>query len=508
MPITNSINTFNIYNEFGNYPVSGVACSSDGYVLYACYQQQPGLDFIISKNEGKTWSKMTIQTPNDFASGRFITIACGSTGTIIYSVCESGHGFVKSVDSGLNWSHVFATGFLDGDTGDNIKRIACDSTGTNLIASSYSNKHIYVSIDSGLHWTSVHSVSQEMYCFNVASNADGSILYASIGNDIFSNGFENWMIPINGNVSGKWESIACDSTGDKIFATMTSGLYIFSRSSPNILFASYGISSYIASNTNGNRLVVYSSPNMNTYEIDYSNTQPEIANMQLERSGVQQTDVSCFKKDTKILTDNGYIKIQKLKIGDMIKTAKHGFKPILLTGYRQMYNRALVERNKNQLYKCTNEKYPEIFEDLIITGSHSILVDEFKPFATDTNLYQHDPFRIENTQSESLFLFINARDMDGSNEDKSKGQGEREKTLQILHKIYITDDKYRLPACVDERAVVYPVSGEFTIYHIALENDDHYTNYGIYANGLLVESCSIVHLQDRFTMSLLHMTDL
>lgn len=456
MQIANPINTFNIHNEFGNYPVSGVACSSDGYILYACYQQ-PGLDFIMSKNEGKTWSKLTIQTPSDFASGNFITIACGSTGTIIYSVCEGGHGFVKSVDSGLNWSQVVAVGFLDGDTGNNIKRIACDSTGTNLIASTYSNKHIYVSIDSGLHWTSVHSVSPETYCFNVASNAEGSILYASIGNNIYSNSFENWLIPINGNISGKWESITCDSFGEKIFATMESGLYIFSRSSPDILFTSCGISSYIASYNNGNRLLAFNSPNMNTYEINYSNNLME--NYILDRSGVQ-TDLLCFKIDTKILTENGYIEIQNLKMGDMIKTVKHGYKPIFLIGYRQMYNRALIERNKNQLYKCTNEQYPDIFEDLIITGSHSILIDEFK-------------------------------------------EGEREKTFQILRKIYITDNKYRLPACVDERAVVYDVPGEFAVYHLALENDDNYMNYGIYANGLLVESCSKIHLQCRARMTLI-----
>ena len=30
----------------------------------------------------------------------------------------------------------------------------------------------------------------------------------------------------------------------------------------------------------------------------------------------------------------------------------------------------------------------------------------------------------------------------------------------------------------------------FTIYNFALENDNYYSNYGVYANGLLVESAS------------------
>jgi hypothetical protein len=57
-----------------------------------------------------------------------------------------------------------------------------------------------------------------------------------------------------------------------------------------------------------------------------------------------------------------------------------------------------------------------------------------------------------------------------------------------------------LPACVDERAVVYDNEAPFTIYHIALENDNYYNNYGIYANGLLVETCS-----KRYLTELSHM---
>jgi hypothetical protein len=43
---------------------------------------------------------------------------------------------------------------------------------------------------------------------------------------------------------------------------------------------------------------------------------------------------------------------------------------------------------------------------------------------------------------------------------------------------------------VDERTTVYEVAGVHKIYHFALENEDYYMNYGVYANGLLVESTS------------------
>ena len=56
--------------------------------------------------------------------------------------------------------------------------------------------------------------------------------------------------------------------------------------------------------------------------------------------------------------------------------------------------------------------------------------------------------------------------------------------------LYFTDNMVRLPACADNRTIIYENIGNYTIYHIALEQEDKYMNYGIYANGLLVESIS------------------
>jgi len=156
----------------------------------------------------------------------------------------------------------------------------------------------------------------------------------------------------------------------------------------------------------------------------------------------------CFKKDTQILTINGYKPIQNLHKGDLIQTHKHGYVPIYKIGFSEMKHECLEQRIKEQLYKCSPDNYPEIFEDLVLTGCHSILVDSFI-----------------------------------SDEQK-------EKSIELNGDLYITDDKYRLPVCLDEKATVYDVPGKYTIYHMALENDEYYMNYGIYANGLLVESTS------------------
>jgi surface protein len=169
----------------------------------------------------------------------------------------------------------------------------------------------------------------------------------------------------------------------------------------------------------------------------------------------------CFKEDTKILTDHGYIPIQYLRNGDLIQTFNHGFVPINMIGKKEIHHTGVKERIKDQLYTCSQDKYPEVFEDLVITGCHSILVNGFKD------------------------------------------EEERENTIRINGDTYVTDGHYRLPSCVDDRAIVYDKEGIYTIYHVALDHDNYLMNYGIYANGLLVESCSQRYIKELSGMTLI-----
>jgi hypothetical protein len=76
-----------------------------------------------------------------------------------------------------------------------------------------------------------------------------------------------------------------------------------------------------------------------------------------------------------------------------------------------------------------------------------------------------------------------------------------QKTKEILKDIYITDDKYRLLTCIDSRSEKIKEEKEYTIYHFALENNDYYMNYGVYANGLLVESSSLRYMKELSGMN-------
>jgi len=173
----------------------------------------------------------------------------------------------------------------------------------------------------------------------------------------------------------------------------------------------------------------------------------------------------CFLDGTTILCQvNGeekYIPIEDMRNGTLVKTSRDGFKKVVAIGKGVLENPDNDERTENRLYKCTPANYPELTENLYITGCHSILVNTIT--------------------------------------DKQK-----EDTIKHLGKIFITDKKYRLIACVDERAEPWNSSGCYTIWHFALENDDSGMNYGVYANGgLLVETCAIRTLKTKSNLTLI-----
>ena len=170
----------------------------------------------------------------------------------------------------------------------------------------------------------------------------------------------------------------------------------------------------------------------------------------------------CFLEGSKILAlvdgKEIYVPIEKLQKGDLVKTSRNGYKKVELIGKGTIVNSGNNERIEDRLYKCSTNNYPELTEDLCITGFHSILVD------TLTDI-------------------------------------QRKKTVEHMGHIFVTDNKYRLIACIDERAEPWSKEGEFTIWHVALENEDKRMNYGIYANGgLLVESCSLNYLKNYSNM--------
>ena len=186
--------------------------------------------------------------------------------------------------------------------------------------------------------------------------------------------------------------------------------------------------------------------------------------------------VPCFLEGSTILCEvdgvEKYVPVEQLKNGTLVKTCLNGYKPVVLIGHGPIENPGDNERIGNRLYKCSTSKYPQLKDDLYITGYHSIL-------------------------------------------ESSITQKQKEDTIKHLGKLFGTDKKYRLMACVDERAEPWNSKGIYTVWHFALEelNNNVYNftttnitkNFGVYANGgLLVESCSIYFLKNKSNMVLNH----
>jgi hypothetical protein len=163
------------------------------------------------------------------------------------------------------------------------------------------------------------------------------------------------------------------------------------------------------------------------------------------------SDPSCFNKGTKILClvpkfVEEYVPIEKLKKGDLVKTYKHGYKKIDVIGKNKMINGL----GNEHMYKMEKTETNGLIEDLIITGAHSILVD----------------------------------DLGEDKEENEKNIGE----VKI-------DDKYLLLARVSKDFKKIEEKEEFTYYHFALENDENVDDkrYGVWANGVLTETTDKSH---------------
>jgi len=175
--------------------------------------------------------------------------------------------------------------------------------------------------------------------------------------------------------------------------------------------------------------------------------------------------VPCFLEGTTILCQvdgvEKYVPIEELRNDTLVKTSLNGFKKVVAIGKGSIQNPGNDERTENRLYKCSPSKYPALTNDLYITGCHSIL-----------------EFPITKKQEEN--------------------------TIKHLGKLHVTDNKYRLMACVDERAEPWNSEGKYTIWHFALENNNEKMNYGVYANGgLLVETCDIKSLKNKHNITLI-----
>jgi hypothetical protein len=162
------------------------------------------------------------------------------------------------------------------------------------------------------------------------------------------------------------------------------------------------------------------------------------------------SDPSCFNEGTKILCLNNrfedeYIPIENLRKGDLVKTYKHGYRKIDLIGKNPMINNPDIWHAC--MYKMEKTDDNGLIDDFIVTGGHSILVDDLGIFKEENDL--------------------------------------------IFGGEIMIDDKYLLLVSISKDFVKIENNDVYTYYHFALENngnDDE--RFGVWANGILTETVS------------------
>jgi hypothetical protein len=141
-----------------------------------------------------------------------------------------------------------------------------------------------------------------------------------------------------------------------------------------------------------------------------------------------------------------YKKIQEISVGEYVMTEYHGPKKIKYIYHEKIQNVPNGENQKklnNKLYLLKKEKFPELIEDLVLTGNHSILVK-----LNHLNIQAM-------TKNPEMYL----------------------------------RNYYRLETYKNKKAEDYFFDGVFNIYNVILENNNKYVKYPIRINGILSESC-------------------
>ena len=184
---------------------------------------------------------------------------------------------------------------------------------------------------------------------------------------------------------------------------------------------------------------------------------------------IESTNIICFQKGTEILCldeesgNERNIPIEDLHSGMYVKTLKNGYIPIYKIGHRSIKNPDHNERTSDRMYKYSKED--NMTDDLYITGGHSILKDKLSD--NERKEMQNMVNKLRNGENVPLFM---------------------------------TNGKYRFMSMFDQDAKMVESKEEVEVYHVALEHEDRFMNYGIFANGKLVESCNIVMMDDYSNM--------
>jgi photosystem II stability/assembly factor-like uncharacterized protein len=394
-----------------------------------------------STNSGQTWTATTSSLTN---STRFNSCALSGTNAIAVGYFGTRSAIYYSTDSGATWTATASS--LTGSQ----EFTSCAFSGINAIAVGYFTTRgaIYYSTDSGATWTATASSLTGSLRFDSCAlsgtnaiavgqnntNTNGSIYYSAppLNPTLTLKNITSTSMEINYTLENTGNTYLTRFTGSSLLtADPTTGTYITTVTSP-------ATDSYNDTGLSLNTQYTYA-----FYNQISTNASQLTSNGTTAQSATNTT--SCYIKGTKLLClvkgEEIYVPIEDLRKGTLVKTYKHGYKPIELIGKSTAINYS--DDPFKTIYKLKS------CETTIVTGGHYILVDELPEKITPHGFYKHN---------------------------------------------YTIDDKKIILPCDSKLFEAINDNNIYETYHLVLESENNEKGYGIYAeNDLLTESTSKKH---------------